>query len=260
MLNHRFISILFLISLSVCGVGYMFFSWSAQPIMVAFLVYTLIEAWGSFAISKNYFTRATCSFDTDKREIVLTFDDGPVRDVTPAVLHVLRKYGVSATFFCVGHKVEEEGDLLRHIHDEGHIVALHSHSHSYMYDFNTPAGFRTDLNRNQSAIEAIIDFRPRFFRPPYGVTTPFMHRIIKEKHLDVIGWNVRSFDTVIKDEEKVLRRIKDRIKPGAIILLHDHLTTTPRLLDRLLDYLVQEKYTVVSLADAINLQPYETSK
>lgn len=256
MLNHRIVSTIFLISLAIIGVGYAFDSWPSYYFAVAFGFYTIIEAWGSFALKNNYFTKSICSFETDEKEIVLTFDDGPDREVTPAVLYVLQKWDVPATFFCIGKKVEQEPALVRCIFEDGHAIGLHSHSHSYFYDFYSYSGFKKDLIKNQDVIQEIIGHRPRFFRPPYGVTTPFMHRAVTSLRLTVIGWSIRSLDTLIKDENKLYNRVVQRVEPGAILLLHDHLTSTPRLLDRLLEYLKEEDYRVVSLVDAINKSPY----
>ena len=87
----------------------------------------------------------------------------------------------------------------------------------------------------------------RFFRPPYGVTNPFVSRAISGLFEKVIGWNVRSLDTTNRTKEQVLKRITRDVKPGQIILLHDTSEFVVQILQELILHLKQEGYTSVAL-------------
>ena len=87
------------------------------------------------------------------------------------------------------------------------------------------------------------------FRPPYGVTNPNIAKALKQLNLQSIGWNVRSYDTSIKDVEKIKQRVLAQLKPGAIILLHDRLDFMPELLEALIPAIKENGY---EFSDKIN--------
>jgi peptidoglycan-N-acetylglucosamine deacetylase len=90
----------------------------------------------------------------------------------------------------------------------------------------------------------IEQFQPgaKLVRPPYGVTNPNIAGAIKNLGLQSIGWSIRSYDTSIKDVEKIKQRILSRLKPGAIILLHDRLDYMPELLEELIPEIKKRGY------------------
>src|SRR5690606_12108240 len=93
--------------------------------------------------------------------------------------------------------------------------------------------------------------KPKFFRPPYGVTTPHLAKAIRKRHHQVIGWNLRSLDT-IKDSRKVAEKILKEVKPGSIILLHDHIPGILGILEQLLPELRARNFTFVTLEELID--------
>ena len=88
------------------------------------------------------------------------------------------------------------------------------------------------------------------FRPPFGVTNPTIARVVKIKGYQVLGWNIRTLDTQFSNTKKVLQRIKVRLRPGAIILMHDRLEGSDILLDKVLDLLSQNGYRVDKLPNS----------
>ena len=159
---------------------------------------------------------------------------------SPQLLDLLREQKISATFFCIGKHVKKNPELAARIVREGHLLENHSYAHSHFINFYSPKRLRAELTRAQAAIEKAGGIAPKFYRPPVGLSNPGTFRVAHALGLQVIGWNVRSLDTVIAEPEKIVARIRRGLKPGAIILLHDGnipaeklLTTVKSLLDTL---------------------------
>jgi peptidoglycan-N-acetylglucosamine deacetylase len=193
----------------------------------------------------RFFGPFICQGNNQRRCVALTFDDGPDARSTPALLDLLREARVPAAFFCIGQRVEADRDLAARIAREGHLVQNHSFSHNVMTNFFSVARLRSEVARAQTTIQKATDVAPRMYRPPIGHSNPRVFRVARELGLAVIGWSVRSLDTQIRSPERVVARIKKRLHPGAIILLHDGnipperlLPTVKMLLDtlRALDY------------------------
>ncbi|MBK8703227.1 MAG: polysaccharide deacetylase family protein [Saprospiraceae bacterium] len=213
-------------------------------------------AYGSAYICSQFYIPAICHVPNNKRQVALTFDDGPDPEITPQVLAILKEYEVKATFFCIGRKVEAYPALVRQIIEAGHIVGNHSYTHSYWIDFKTPKLLREEISRCRVAFEAAAGVTPLLFRPPYGVTTPAMAEAVKAEKNTVIGWDVRSLDGLLKDEQQIIQRVQAKIKPGSIILLHDTNPAQPRILRTVLQYLRDQRLQAVRLDELTGLEAY----
>ena len=102
------------------------------------------------------------------------------------------------------------------------------------------------------SIERLSGKKPQLFRPPFGVTSPNLAKAIKKTKHTVIGWNIRSFDTALKNKDLVLKRIIKHIRPGSIILLHDTQPNTLYILEHLLLHLKQYKYETVTVNNLLD--------
>jgi len=129
---------------------------------------------------------------------------------------------------------------------EGHQIGNHSFSHDHWIDIWSTKKVMEDFTNCQKLIES---YQPvsKLFRPPYGVTNPNIAKAVKSLKLQSIGWNIRSYDTSIKDVERIKQRVLSQLKPGSIILLHDRLNFMPELLEELIPAIKEEGYTFVSL-------------
>ena len=132
----------------------------------------------------------------------------------------------------------------------------HSYSHSNFFDFYRKNRLVEEIQKTDALIESISRKKPQFFRPPYGVTNPSIRRALEVTKHKVIGWNIRSLDGIIKDEKIIFDRIKKRIAPGGIVLLHDT-SHTVRVLERLMLYLEENEYKVVSIEALLKIKAYE---
>jgi peptidoglycan/xylan/chitin deacetylase (PgdA/CDA1 family) len=105
-------------------------------------------------------------------------------------------------------------------------------------------------------MERVTGLRPKLFRPPYGVTNPNLAKAIKAGGYTPVGWNVRSMDTVIKDEKKLLDKINKGIKPGAVFLFHDTSRAIAAILPEFIQEVKKRGYNIVPLDKLLALQPY----
>ena len=156
-----------------------------------------------------------------RREIALTIDDGPDPAVTPAVLDLLDRYQVKATFFCIGDKARRYPELCRDIVARGHDVENHSERHWHNFSLLGPRGYRRELEAAQDTLTAITGRRPQFFRAPAGLRNPFLGPVLDSMGLTLAAWTRRGFDTRTGDASVVSRRLLPGLQPGAILLLHD---------------------------------------
>ena len=223
---------------------------------VSLFLYSLILFYGCYFVHSNFFLPVICSATTDKKEIALSFDDGPALSYTPDILGILQKEKAEAAFFCIGSRIPGNEGILKQIHEEGHIIGNHSYSHHFWFDMFSSRKMLADLKDMDNAMEKVTGLSPRLFRPPYGVTNPNLKKAIIDGRYTPIGWNIRSLDTVIDDEQKLLKKINDAIRPGAIILFHDTSKTTLAILPLFLRQVKEKGYKIVRLDKMLNLQAY----
>lgn len=156
-----------------------------------------------------------------RREIALTFDDGPDPEVTPRLLDLLDDLGCSASFFCIGRHVRAHPDLAREIARRGHAVENHSMTHGPTFALQTLAGYRREVREAQAALAETVGSEARFFRAPMGFRNPLLDPVLHEAGLTLAAWTRRSFDTLQRDPKVVAARLTRGFAPGDILLLHD---------------------------------------
>ncbi len=153
---------------------------------------------------------------TDEKILYLTFDDGPIPEVTPWVLETLRAYAAKATFFCVGDNVQKHPEVFRKVLAEGHSVGNHT--------FNHLNGWKTDTKTyldNVAQCSRVLD--SRLFRPPYGRLKLRQMQALK-KDFRIVMWDVLSGDFSQKlSPEDCLQQVRRHARPGSIVVLHDSL-------------------------------------
>lgn len=204
-------------------------------------LFLVIQFCGAYFIGLNFHLVSINSLKTDQKKVVLTFDDGPHNPNTTRVLEVLKKHNVKAVFFVIGKNISGNESVLKQIVSEGHQIGNHSFSHHNWIDVWPTKKVMEDLGHCEKLIR---EFQPgsKLFRPPYGVTNPNIAYAVKKLNLRSVGWNIRSYDTSIKDVEKIKQRIVSKLKPGAIILLHDRIDFMPELLNELIPVIKEKGY------------------
>lgn len=173
-----------------------------------------------------------------EKAVYLTFDDGPIPEVTPWVLDVLDHYGIKATFFCVGDNVRKHPATFQKVVERGHSVGNHT-MHHLQGAFTTTKRYVADINEADSYIHSAL------FRPPHG--------LIRWKQAAAIKGNMRiiMYDLVTRDysqkltREEVLNNVKRYTRNGSIIVFHDSLKSQQRLrwaLPRAIEWLKDNGY------------------
>ncbi|HTV77972.1 MAG TPA: polysaccharide deacetylase family protein [Steroidobacteraceae bacterium] len=191
--------------------------------------------------------------------IALTIDDGPDPEVTPAVLDLLARHGVRATFFCIGERVSRYPELARRIAREGHEIGNHTEHHRYVFSLFGPAAIRREIAAAQASIGGVCQVTPRFFRAPAGLRNPFLQPCLAELGLQLASWTRRGYDTVNADAQQVLQRLTRGLGEGDILLLHDGCAArtsegTPvilAVLPALLALLARQRLSCVTLSEGV---------
>ncbi len=220
------------------------------------IVYLIINIIGSANIQLNYFVHSHCSSTTNKKEIAITFDDGPHPAITPKLIELLESHKVEVTFFCTGKNSSAYPELVIEIISKGHIIGNHSYSHSKFFDLFSATKMRKEILDTNQIINSITGKSALLFRPPYGVTNPMLRKALKYTKMISVGWSLRSFDT-FRSSDKVLAKLKTRTKPGDIVLFHD---TNPNIITIIEDYLKwlqKNDFKIVSLTTLLNISAYE---
>lgn len=257
MITHKNISVFFIFLLLVLFLLSLYTAINFWWFILIVLIWLGINAFGSARISSNYHVKAFCNNPSEtEKKIALTFDDGP-SEFTLEVLELLKKYNAKATFFCIGKNIEAHPEILKQVIAEGHLVGNHSYSHSTFFDFYHEDKITDELRKTDKLLEKFTSKKINFFRPPYGVTTPSIRRALKVTGHKVIGWNIRSLDGGTKNQELILSRIKKRVSPGGIVLLHDTAPHSVLVLEQFLQFLQQNNYEVISTEELLNLKAYE---
>ena len=187
---------------------------------------------------RNLYRGSHWRFNTDKKVVYLTFDDGPVPELTTWVLDLLDKYNIKATFFCVGDNVQKNPELYREIQERGHKVGNHTFHHI--------KGLETDtLSYLKDVQEASQLIKSTLFRPPYGHMRYPQFRALKKQY-KVIMWDVVTRDySHLMTAEQVFEVVKKYTRNGSIVVFHDSVKAGNRMKESLpksIEWLLEQGY------------------
>ncbi|MDH7603128.1 MAG: polysaccharide deacetylase family protein [Armatimonadota bacterium] len=158
---------------------------------------------------------------TSQRIVALTYDDGPHPVYTPKLLRILRHYGVRATFFVIGERAQTWPDIVRQAAREGHVIANHTYTHRTDLESLSPSKITRELSRTQSVIGSLTGHRYDFFRPPKGFVNYNLAMTARANGYRIVLWSVSADHHEAKTPEQMAERVIERVRPGAIILMHD---------------------------------------
>jgi peptidoglycan/xylan/chitin deacetylase (PgdA/CDA1 family) len=178
-----------------------------------------VFAWGAVAAESQLFGR-TIRRTGDSATMALTFDDGPNPAVTPALLDLLDRHDVRATFFVIGKHVHTVPELAREISTRGHALGNHTQTHPRL-TFCSPSRTMRELDQCSDAIEAATGKKPSWMRPPFGFRSPILDGIARKRgSRGVVMWSASARDWVPQPAEFVIARLR-HARGGDIVLLHD---------------------------------------
>lgn len=189
--------------------------------------------------------------DEARREIALTFDDGPHPKDTPQVLETLAKHNIHATFFLVGRYVEQYPALVKQIHQSGHQLGIHGFRHR-PFPLEKPSTLQSQLDRTRNAIANVCGISPetiKDLRPPYGAFTSTTARRLTEWGYQLVLWNNMP-PHWMQPVSWTIEQVLDQTHPGSIIVLHDghgHGTKVAQILDIIIPKLKAQGYNFVTI-------------
>jgi len=205
-------------------------------------------------VVKKIFSDYVWDISTHKKELYLTFDDGPTPEITNWVLNNLKQFNAKATFFCIGDNVKKYPELFSHIIKDGHVIGNHTHNHI--------KGWKTKTNiyiENATEAEKIINEQIQqhqsnlnLFRPPYGQIKPKQGKKLIEMGYKIVMWDVLSFDwdKTISNQE-CYNNVISKSKNGSIIVFHDSVKASNNMkftLPKVLEYYKEKGFSFKAIS------------
>ena len=242
---------------SVALIGYLVYGGVLLYVAIALaFVYLGLIVYGVFNVQAGFFLELYTEGSQTDKSIALTFDDGPSEN-TNSVLDILKKHNIKATFFLIGSKVEAHQEILKRMVEEGHQLGNHTYHHSKSIGFYTVQKLQNELVSTRAVVKRYTGLNIKLYRPPFGVTTPNLAKVVSQLRLNVIGWSVRSFDTTRQSSESIIQRIIKEVKPGAIVLLHDDRMKCTTILETIIPHLLNKQYTFATVGELLKIEVYE---
>ncbi len=188
--------------------------------------------------AKLVYAKRVWGFSTFKREVFLTFDDGPNPEITPFILDLLQKEQIKACFFCVGENVQKFPEIIERILSEGHQIGNHTFKHENANKVDSKT-YLESIAKTDSLLQTNL------FRPPYGRLSPKLARMIAKKY-KIIMWTWLSYDyDASVSVEEIMKQAK-KIEAGHILVLHDNAKIAEKqkeLLPKLIQFLKEENFS-----------------
>ncbi len=194
--------------------------------------------------------------DPEEKVIYLTFDCGYENGNTEAILEALKKHNAPATFFVVGHYVESAPELVKRMVEEGHTVGNHTYHHPDMSAISDLSAFQKEVEDVANAFkEATGTEMAMYYRPPQGKYSIENLKMAQQLGYATFFWSLAHVDWITDDQpthEEALRKLTERIHPGAVVLLHNTSKTNGEILDELLTKWEEMGYSFGTLEDLMN--------
>lgn len=182
--------------------------------------------------------------------VYLTFDDGPIPEITPWVLHQLKVFNSKATFFCIGENIKKYPEIFNQIIHEGHRIGNHTFNHVNGWR-TTASSYIENITKTERLSPEFNSYRPKLFRPPYGKLSSKQSKLLQKKGYSVIMWDILSADyDASTSEGKCLQNVLKNLTLGSIVVFHDSIKAEKNLkfvLPKVLEYLKSKGWKMKSL-------------
>ncbi|MEG1066770.1 MAG: polysaccharide deacetylase family protein, partial [Erysipelotrichaceae bacterium] len=186
--------------------------------------------------------------DPKKPMIALTYDDGPSGAFTTAMLDVLAKENVSATFFTLGSRVKEYPELIKREYMDGHQIASHGYDHADLRSLDMNAT-KKQMFDTSDAIFSLTGYDPSYVRPPFGAESDNLHSLYDEDH--IILWTIDTRDWATRNAEAIKNVVLENVTDGSIILMHDMYQPSIDATEQLIPLLKEKGYQMVTVDELI---------
>ena len=195
--------------------------------------------------------------DTDEKICALSFDAAWGNEQTDTLLNILDDYEVKSTFFLVKQWIDNYPDDVKNIADHGHDVGNHSATHPHMAQLSSKDQ-QEQIDDCSAAIEELTGSAPTLFRAPYGEYDDNLVNNLKARDMYCVQWNIDSLDWKDPSPGEMVSRIKSKLCPGSIILMHNGAVNTPEALPKIIEMIRDEGYTIVPISELIPEGDYYT--
>ena len=195
--------------------------------------------------------------DTQEKVCALSFDAAWGNEQTTQLLDILDEYEIKSTFFLVKQWVDKYPDDVKEIASRGHDVGNHSATHPHMAQMSKDEQL-DEIRSCNEAIASLTDASPTLFRAPYGEYDNTLVQSLREEHMYCVQWNIDSLDWKDPSPDEMVSRIKSKLTPGSIILLHNGAKNTPEALPKIIEAIKAEGYTIVPVSEIIPEGEYYT--
>lgn len=189
------------------------------------------------AFLKSMLPNVSWNKENTQKTIYLTFDDGPIPELTHSILKILSQFNAKATFFCVGDNIRKHPEIFIETIKEGHSVGNHTQNH--LKAWKTEEGkYLNNIETCHEYIQKHLTNPIKLFRPPYGQITPKLARKIAKMGYEIVMWDVLSkdYNTALRSDSILSNTIK-HTENGTIIVFHDNLKASNHVLSVLPKYL-----------------------
>ena len=231
-------------------------------VLLAFMLGWLFGMAINFFHGKDQMTETlSTAAEEGKKQIAITFDDGPNPIATPRILDILEKHkavatflklleglkkrGVKATFFVLGEEVERYPDILKAAYDDGHLIGVHSYQHVNFGQIGDAAALE-QVEKTRQAIYDVTGEYTGYIRPPYGC---WKKELDQELPMIEVLWDIDPLDWATKDADTVVQRVLQKCPDGSIILLHDASESSVCAAFTIIDTLQKQGYEFVTVEE-----------
>jgi peptidoglycan-N-acetylglucosamine deacetylase len=194
----------------------------------------------------------------DKKQIALTFDDGPDQINTPAIIDALEANNVKGSFFFIGKKVNQYPNIVKKAYDDGNLVLNHSFSHSDLSKLNKKE-IENELIQTETAINKVIGKKPAILRPPYGESDGEVLSAALSEGYEIVLWSIDTLDWSQKERNNIIRNAVDNARNGDIILMHSdegkHETAESVLV--LIEEFKKRGFEIVDVSELLKIEAYK---
>ena len=191
-------------------------------------------------ILRRLYPSAIWRMDKNEKAVYLTFDDGPIPEITPWVLDLLDKYDIKATFFMVGDNIRKHPEEFKMVVERGHRIGNHTFNHIRGFSYDT----LSYMDNTEKAGKMMLE--TNLFRPPHGYMSPKQYKVLKDKY-KIIMWDLvtRDYDQSLSGKQ-VLNKVKKYVRNGSIITFHDSIKSEKNMkyaLPKAIEWLKEQGYT-----------------
>lgn len=186
-----------------------------------------------------------------QKKVALTFDDGPHPVYTLKLLDGLAQRNVKATFFIIGESAERYPEVIKRIHDEGHLIGNHTYSHVQLTCISTAKAVE-EIRKTNEILSSITGEDVNYIRPPYG---KYSNALAKNSNLVPILWTVDPRDWSVLNTNSVVSHVIKKVGENDVILLHDIFDTSVEAALQIIDILLEQGYTFVTVDELKESNP-----